>query len=240
MRIREGEIFKLIELISRESKTFDNPELILIGGYGLRAFVPFSRSTRDCDFALRKEDGWQIDEIRGWFGRDISIEAFEKKNSSAFLRCIEPIRVGGKTMKVSLDFMEGEVTGRADKEVVRIDEKFVSNSRKTTITVANREIEVRVPSYSDFFILKVISARVSDVRDIATLVWKNGVPKGLKERIDEVMPYPEIFNEKIIKSILPIMRDKSFINSWRGMFMTTEFNDEIKKETIEQLSILLS
>jgi hypothetical protein len=36
----------------------------MIGGYALRAFVPFSRSTRDCDFAMTKRDGWNIDRIK--------------------------------------------------------------------------------------------------------------------------------------------------------------------------------
>ena len=106
------------------------------------------------------------------------------------------------------------------------------------IRVADREIEVRVPGYLDYFILKVISARASDARDIATLVWKNGLPKGLKRRVDEVMPYPEVFGEKLRKSILPTIRDKRFLHSWRGTFMTTELNEEIKKQIIEELSKL--
>ena len=74
------------------------------------------------------------------------------------------------------------------------------------------------------------------MRDVATLVWKNGVPKGLEERIKEVMPHPEVFKEKLAESILPIMRDKMFLNSWKGMFMTDEFDEETKKRVIEQLS----
>lgn len=48
-----------------------------MGGYGLRAFIPFFRSTGDCDL-LRKEDGWHFDEIKEWFSKEASIEAFEK------------------------------------------------------------------------------------------------------------------------------------------------------------------
>jgi len=239
MRTREEEILKLIELISKESNNFENPKLILIGGYGLRAFVPFDRATRDCDFVLKREDGWQIDEIKDWFGREVSVEAFEKRNSSGYLRCIRPVKVGRKQVKVSLDFMEGEVTGRAEKDVVIIDERFVSDSWKSKIKVAHKEIEMRIPSYRDFFILKVVSARASDARDIATLVWKNGVPERLEERVREVMPYPEAFKEKISESILPIIKDKRFLHSWRGLFMAAEFNEETKEQVIEQLSKLL-
>ncbi|MEM2865231.1 MAG: nucleotidyl transferase AbiEii/AbiGii toxin family protein [Candidatus Bathyarchaeia archaeon] len=238
VRVREEEIAKLIELLSEKSNGFENPKLVLIGGYGLRAFIPFLRSTRDCDFALRKGNGWYLDEIKKWLANDVSIENFEKKDGSGYMRCIKLIKIGRRQARVSLDFMEGEVTGRTEKDVVRVDKRFISDSWKAKIRIADREVEVRVPSYVDYFILKVVSARVSDARDIATLVWKNGLPEGLKERIEEVMPYPEVFREKLRESILPMIRDKRFLHSWRGTFMTTEFNEDVKTQVIQQLTKL--
>lgn len=240
VRAREEEIAKLIEFLSKKSNGFESPKVILTGGYGLRAFIPFQRSTRNCDFVLRKENGWYLDEIKKWLIKDVSIEAFEKKNGSGYMRCIKLIKVGTRSIRASLDFMEGEVTGRAEKDVVKIDKKFVSESWKTRIRVADREMVVRVPRYLDYFILKVVSARASDARDIATLVWKNGMPEGLKERVNEVMPCPEVYKEKLRESILPLMKDKRFLHSWRGTFMATEFNGEVKEQIIEQLSRLLT
>lgn len=240
VRAREEEIAKLIGSLSKKSNGFESPKVILTGGYGLRAFIPFQRSTRACDFVLRKEDGWYLDEIKRWLIKDSSVEAFEKKNGSGYMRCIKLIKVGRRSIRASLDFMEGEVTGRAEKDVVKIDKKFVSESWKTGIRVADREIVVRVPRYLDYFMLKVVSARASDARDIATLVWKNGIPEGLKERVNEVMPCPEVYKEKLRRSILPLMKDKRFLHSWRGTFMATEFNGEVKEQIIEQLSKLLT
>jgi len=237
VRAREEEVANLIEFLSERSRGFEEPKLILIGGYGLRAFIPFVRSTRDCDFALRKEN-WHLDELKKWLAEEFLIETFEKKDSSGYMRCVKLIKIGRRHVRVSLDFMEGEVTGRAEKDIVRIDERFVLNSWRTKIKVADRGIEVRVPSYTDYFILKVVSSRASDAKDIATLLWKNGLPEGLEERVKEVMPYPEVFREKLRKSILPIIRDKRFLHSWRGTFMTTEFNEEIKEQIIQQLSKL--
>jgi len=236
-KLREEEIAKLIELLYNRSKGFEDPKLILIGGYGLRAFIPFARSTRDCDFVVKKDKGWQLDEIKKWFSGEISIETIEKKDGLGFMRCIKLAKVGGKRMRVSLDIMEGEVTGREEKEVVIIDEMFVSGSSKTKISIADKGIDVRVPSYLDYFILKVVSARPSDVRDIATLVWRNGMPKGMKRRVGQLMPYPDLFGKKI-ESLLSIIEDKRFLHSWRGTFMTTDFNEDAKKSVIEELSKL--
>lgn len=238
VRAREEEVAKLIEYLSRKSNGFENPKLILIGGYGLRAFIPFSRSTRDCDFALKKENSWHLDKIKRWLAKEFSIENFEKKDNSGFMKCVKVIKIGRRHAKVSLDFMEGEVTGRTEKDIVRIDERFILDSRKTKIKVAGREVEVKVPSYVDYFILKVVSGRASDARDIVTLIWKNGLPEKLEERAKEIMPYPEVFKEKLRKSILPIIRDKRFLHSWRGTFMITEFSEEIKEQIIGQLSKL--
>ncbi len=239
IRAREEEVAKLIEFLSKKSNSFENPKIILIGGYGLRAFIPFSRSTRDCDFALRKEN-WYLDEIKRWLDEEVLIETFEKKDSSGYMRCIKLIKIWRKHVRVSLDFMEGEVIGRDEKDIVRIDERFVLSSWRKRIKIADREIEVRVPCYKDYFILKVISGRASDAKDIATLVWKNGLPEGLEERVKEIMPYPEVFREKLRKSILTIIGDKRFLHSWKGTFMTTEFNEEIKGQVIQKLAKLLT
>ena len=238
VRRREEEIAKLIEFLSLKSNGFENPKLILIGGYGLRAFISFIRSTRDCDFTLKK-DNWHIDKIKSWLIKEVSIESFEKKVSSGYMRCIKLIKVGKRVVRISLDFMEGEVTGRSEKDIVRIDDKFISYSWRNKIKIADKEVEVRVPSYRDYFILKVLSSRGIDARDIATLIWKNGLPEGLKERVNELMPYPEVFDEKLRNSILPIIKDERFLHSWRGTFMTIEFTEEIKKQVIEELLTIL-
>ena len=55
MKIREGELLKTVQHLSEKTEGFTKPKLILIGGYALRAFIPFSRFTRDCDFIVKKK-----------------------------------------------------------------------------------------------------------------------------------------------------------------------------------------
>ncbi|MEM2984225.1 MAG: hypothetical protein QXL24_03315 [Candidatus Jordarchaeaceae archaeon] len=179
-----------------------------------------------------------MDTLRKWLAAETTIEALEKKNNSGYMRCIKFIETGRKPIKVSLDFVEGEVTGRTIKDTVRIDEKFVLKSQKTRIKISKKEIEVRVPSYTDYFILKIVSGRTIDVKDLATLTWKKGISQEIRERISELMPYPETFQEKLGKFILPTIKDKKFLNSWKGTFMATEFDEETKNQIIKQLSKL--
>ena len=73
MRMREEEIFSLLEFISQKTQGFLDPKLITIGGYGLRAYIPFSRYTRDCDFVMRKEVDWGIDRLKTLLAEKINI-----------------------------------------------------------------------------------------------------------------------------------------------------------------------
>ncbi len=236
MRLREEEIFSLLEFISQNTQGFSNPKCITIGGYAIRAFVQFSRYTRDCDFVLRKTNKWQIDDINRMLSGRIKAEILEKKEKYGFLKMISIIQSGKTKIKVSLDFMEGQVRGRTSKQIVLIDEKFIDNSTLTEIQAAGKKIDIYVPDYVDYLIMKVVSGRPSDIRDIAALIWKNDVPKTLNARLKEILPYPDFFFKNINEVVMPAISDKRFVNSWRGTFITTEFSEESKIEVLKQLT----
>jgi len=80
MKRREAEFGKLLEFLSKKSSGFTKPKLVLIGGYALRTFIPFSRYTRDCDFTLRKKNGWALDQIKNWLSKNTNVESFEKRD----------------------------------------------------------------------------------------------------------------------------------------------------------------
>lgn len=110
MRRREEEILKTVLHLSENTDGFVDPEIIMIGGYALRAFISLSRFTRDCDFALRKGNGWNIDKLKTILS-DYSVEQEEKLNSYGFLRCIKLVEHNKARVKISMDFMEGEIRG---------------------------------------------------------------------------------------------------------------------------------
>jgi hypothetical protein len=238
MKLREEEISRLIEYLSRQTDGFENPKIVMIGGYALRAFTSLSRYTRDCDFVLKKLNGWNLDKIQKLLPRDLSTEVFEKRDTYGFLRCIKLLKVNGKSAKISIDFMEGEVRGRTKEQVFFITEKFLQKTRKVKIPIAEKITEIYVPDYTDYIILKIMSVRPSDIRDIATLIWKNGIPDDLKERAKKALAHPEIL-EKNMKLIIDDVLDKRFLDSWKGTFVTTEFTEKTKDEVLKELKKLL-
>ncbi|MFQ6074726.1 MAG: nucleotidyl transferase AbiEii/AbiGii toxin family protein [Candidatus Bathyarchaeia archaeon] len=78
MKRREEELLKTIHTLSEGPEVFTNPKLILIGGCALRAFIPFSRFTRDCDFIVKKEDGWSLDRLKEIMPEGHSVESEER------------------------------------------------------------------------------------------------------------------------------------------------------------------
>jgi len=236
MKLREEEIEKILAHISLQTGGFENPKIVLIGGYALRAFTAFSRYTRDCDFVLRKMDGWNLDKIQKLLSKDLSIEVFEKRGSYGFLRGIKLFKVDGRSGKISMDFMEGEVRGRTEEQIFFITETFLQKAKKVKIPIAQK-VELFVPDYADYLLLKMMSARPSDIRDIATLVWKNGIPDDLKERAKKALAHPEIL-EKNMQLIINDISDKRFLDSWKGTFVTTEFTEKTKEQVLKELKKL--
>ncbi len=212
----------------------------MIGGYALRAFIPLSRFTRDCDFIVKKKDGWNLDGLKLILPEDYNIEAEEKRETYGFMRWVKYVRYDKTSIKVSLDFMEGEIRGRKPEEMILIDEKMVNGSKPVFISIANENVKVFVPSYADYFIMKVVSSRASDIRDIASLVLESGVPKGIMERVREILPSPKVFEDKLKEKVIPEIKRRTFLDSWRGIFATTSYTDEDKKRAIEQLEELMA
>jgi hypothetical protein len=237
MKLREKEIGKIIESLSKHTDGFENPKIVMIGGYALRAFTSLSRYTRDCDFALKKLDGWNLDRIQKLLPKDLSTEIFEKRGNYGFLRSIKLLKADGRSAKISIDFMEGEVRGRTEEQVFFITDGFLHECKRVKISIAEKMVEIYVPDYTNFLIMKIMSARPSDVRDVATLIWKNGIPDGLKERAKKVLAHPEIL-EKNLKLVMEDISDKRFLDSWKGTFVTTEFTEKIKEEVMKELKKL--
>ena len=238
MKRREEELLKAIRNLSEKTEGFTNPKLILIGGYALRTFIKFSRFTRDCDFIIKKKNGWNLDRLKENLPEGYNIEREERHENYGFMRWVKLLQHNKAKVKVSLDFMEGEIRGRKAEDIILIDKAMVENSKPASIFIADETLSITVPSYVDYFIMKVVSSRASDIRDIASLVNENGVPSELTDRINQILPHPRIFTEKVEGRIIPEIRKTTFLDSWRGIFATTSYSEEDKEKVIEQLEKL--
>lgn len=239
MKKREEEILKTVRNISEKTKGFTSPKLVMIGGYALRAFIKFSRYTRDCDFIVKKMNGWHLDELKEIIPRDWRIEELKKREQHGFMRWLKFITYNKTRIKVSLDFMEGEVRGRKEEEIILIDDEMIEESRQTLISIADENVRVFVPEYSDYLIMKVISCRASDIRDIASMIHENGVPKALSQRVRKILPSAGVFYSNIRRRVIPVIKSKTFIDSWRGIMATTEYTEKDKEGVISELQDLL-
>ncbi len=149
------------------------------------------------------------------------------------MRWVKLIQYDQAKVKVSLDFMEGEIRGRKAEEVILIDDAMIQNSKLVTLSIAGEDVDVLVPNYLDYLIMKVVSLRASDIRDIASLVHENGVPYGLDKRVRQILPHPRIFRTNVEQVLIPEIRKATFLDSWRGIFATTSYAEEDKKEVVE-------
>ncbi len=230
MKRREQEIRAALLHLSERTEGFTNPRIAVIGGYALRAYIPLSRFTRDCEFVLTKKNGWTMDDLKAMLPQGYLIKEEEKLGSYGFLRCAKRLRMGRAETKISMDFMEGEIRGRSPSDIIVIDEALMERRKTVAIPLAGEPIRIAVPDYIDYFIMKVVSSRASDIRDVTSLVSENGIPTGLEKRITQILPHAEVFKAKLVQKVLPELEKPTFISSWRGIFGTSKYSESDKQK----------
>ena len=63
--------------------------------------------------------------------------------------------------------------------------------------------------------------------------------QNLNERVKQVLPYPEIFSIKLKERIIPEIKRMTFLDSLRGIFGTTKYNEEDRRKVITELEKLI-
>jgi hypothetical protein len=164
----------------------------------------------------------------------MSAEAFAQEKEHGYLRLLKLLKAGEKSIKLSLDFMQGQVIGRAAGDRVIIDRKFVERRRQSSIEIAGKKHEVLVPDYTDYLVLKFAAARPSDIRDIAALVWRKGIPADLMERTAEMVLSREMFSANM-QAIVKTISDRRFVDSWRGTFLSKDFAEEDQRKVVREI-----
>jgi len=160
LQLRESEIFRILKKIK-------GVDFVLIGGYAANSYA-LPRFSVDCDIVLRKKDVQNAKHILESEGYSIVAGGDDAPYYGEFLRSEITI---AETMRASVDMLIDKVSDRQSGVSFDADWIFENSERRTIIgkTITER-INIRVINADALFVMKFISARTTDIRDIFMMV----------------------------------------------------------------------
>ena len=205
LQLREKEIFETL-------KRMDKFKFVIIGGYAVNAYT-LPRFSVDCDIVVKdKSELKKIEDFLINFGY-VREENNKDKTSyyGNFLRLEKDI---GNDIKVSFDILIKEVLDRQTNTTFSADWIFENSEvrilRGKTIT---EELKSRIINLDALFVLKFVSCRLTDIRDIFMLSPNIKNKKWVKEEVLKKYDFNKLFlkvKEKIIS--------KQFKDSLQGVY----------------------
>ncbi|MDO8459593.1 MAG: hypothetical protein Q7S74_00645 [Nanoarchaeota archaeon] len=205
LQLREKEIFETL-------KKIDKFNFVIIGGYAVNAYT-LPRFSVDCDIVVKDtKELKEIEEVLINFGY-IKEENNKDKTSyyGDFLRLEKDL---GDNIKVSVDILIKEVLDRQTNATFPADWVFDNSEIRTlrgkTIT---EELKLKIINLDALFVLKFVSCRLTDIRDIFMLApnIKN------KERVKEEISKKYDFN-KLFSKVENKITSKQFKDSLQGVY----------------------
>lgn len=222
LQIREKEIFETL-------KKLRSLDFVVIGGYSVNTYT-LPRFSIDCDIVVKNEKELEkVEEIL------ISLGYYKSKNrgdvsyNGSFKRYEKEIEMG---FAVSLDILIKEVLDRQTSAVFPADWIFDNSAIKTlrgkTII---EELKIRIINLDALFVMKMISCRSTDIRDIFLLVSNIKNKEWVKEEINKRYN----FNDRLEK-VMREINSKQFKDGLQGVFgLVDDKMFERNKKMIEDL-----
>ena len=205
LQFREKEIFETL-------KRMDKFNFVIIGGYAVNAYT-LPRFSVDCDIVVKdKKELKEIEEVLVSFGY-VKEDSNKDKISyyGDFLRLEKDM---GDNIKVSIDILIKEILDRQTNSTFSADWVFDNSEVRTlrgkTIT---EELKLRIINLDALFVLKFVSCRLTDIRDIFMLAPNIKKIKWVKEEISKKYDFNKLFlkvKEKITS--------KQFKDSLQGVY----------------------
>lgn len=160
-QLREKEIFETL-------KKLKGLKFVVIGGYAVNAYT-FPRFSVDCDIVVKtREDLEKIEEKLMKLGYNKSKNTSETPYNGSFKRYEKEI---SESFTVSIDILIEKVLDRQTGSTFTGDWIFENSAIKTlrgkTIT---EELKLRIINLDALFVMKMLSCRSTDIRDIFLLV----------------------------------------------------------------------
>ena|SRR3989338_9638505 len=218
------------ELIKKENDIFDilqkfiNAKLdfIVVGGYAVSAFK--HRFSIDADIVIQSKD---LDKFEAIVKKEDFKKTSEKEleniYSSRFLRYEQDTA----SVDLMIDAVSARATGASFSYKLLLD-----NSVKKKIIGIEKEISARVPIKEMMIVMKIHSGRLTDFRDIAALAKDTNL-----EEIRKLLFIGDLnaLNNHL-KKIATVVKDKNFVDSFKGVFMEKKFDIDMKQ--VEKISRL--
>lgn len=204
LQLREKEIFQALKKI----KKF---EFVIIGGYAVNAYT-LPRFSVDCDIVVKYENEFKKikEELNKLGYKEINVNE-ESSYKEKFKRLEKEIK---KNFSVNLDILIKNVFDRQTNSSFSADWIFKNSKfQRLRGKTINEELNLKIINVDALFVMKMLSARTTDIRDIFLLIGnikdKNWIKKEISVRYD----FYDRFR-KVIKEI----NSKQFINGLQGVF----------------------
>jgi len=211
---REEEVLKTLDKI----KKFD---FVLIGGYAINAFTQ-PRFSVDCDLVTKKAEAKKLKEA-------LIKEGYKQEESGKFLRLSKKIN----NLKVGFDIMMDQVLDRRTNIAFKAEWIFENSKKRTFIgKTIPMKIKVRVANPEVLFIMKLVSGRKADYRDVFMLAGLNLDLNFIKKELNNLNTNLKEQREELEDFI----NSKNFKDSLQGVF--GKVNEIAIKKNIKKLSFL--
>ncbi len=176
--LREQEIFNIL-------KQLKNNDFVIIGGYAVNAYT-LPRFSVDCDIVIKEHELKQIEKVLSNNGYIKEEQNADVPYSGSFSRHEKKLE---NNFSVNLDILINAVTDRATGATFNAEWVF-KNSKKNILKgkTITEELQVRIIDIDALIVMKIISCRSTDIRDVFMMFPyiknKEGVRSEVSARCD--------------------------------------------------------
>jgi len=205
LQLREKEIFETLKKIKKSN-------FVVIGGYAVNAYT-LPRFSVDCDIVIKdRKELEKIEEALFELGyRKEKNYSDEVPYDGYFERYEKEL---DKNFKVSMDILIGEVLDRQTKVKFSTDWIFDNSSlRNLQGKTISEQLKIRIINADALFIMKLISCRQTDIRDIFLLINSIKDKKIVKREVSERYD----LKDRLSKALNRI-NSKQFKDELQGVF----------------------
>ena len=204
LQLRENEIFETL-------KSIKNSNFTVIGGYAVNAYT-LPRFSIDCDIVVKDEK--DLKKIEAKLINLNYLKIRNKSNLSYHEKFVRYEKTLENNFKVSIDILIKDVIDRQTNATFSANWVF-ENSKINVLKgkTINEKLKVRIIDIDSLFVMKMISCRLTDIRDIFMLSPKIKNKKWVKQEISKRYD----FSNRLSK-VKEVINSKQFKDGLQGVY----------------------